>query len=86
VDPIIESVKDKLDANAPLSAIVEHLGGREGFTLTPFNLIRVLHQASGISVSDLQKILATFDARLQPIESWSDVDRVGEAVLERYRR
>lgn len=57
MDPIIESVKDMLDANAPLSAIVQHLGGRDGFTLTPFNLIRVLHQASGISVSTCKRSL-----------------------------
>lgn len=78
---VVDEVRWKIRSGSSLSTIVGFLREREGFNPTPFNVLRVLHEATGLTVPKLQRIAALFDAGLQPLASTEEIDQTGEALL-----
>jgi hypothetical protein len=85
LDEAARLFRDLVAAGASLSRIVTELAAVDGFTLTPFNLLRLANEAVGMSLTESRVLLEPFDERLAPLTSTTDVDRVGDQVLAPYR-
>jgi hypothetical protein len=85
VEEAVRTFKEMVTSGCGLTEIAESLRSSDTVVLTPFNLLRLAHEALGISLTESRTLLEAFDANMNPIVPSSEVDRIGDAVFAPYR-
>jgi hypothetical protein len=85
VEEAVRAFKEMVTSGCGLTEIAESLRSSDTFVLTPFNLLRLAHEALGVSLTESRTLLEAFDANMNPIVPSSEVDRIGDAVFAPYR-
>lgn len=85
MEQVADAVRDMVSSGCTLSQVVQYLREEVQFELTPFNLLRVFHEALGASLTDVRPLITPFDADMKPLLAVSETDRIGEGVFASYR-
>jgi hypothetical protein len=69
MEEVIAEARSMIFSHCRLADLLAFLRTARDFKPTPFNLVRVLHEAAALSIDDARKVIVLANVDLTPIES-----------------
>ncbi|MFI0421103.1 hypothetical protein [Spongiactinospora sp. 9N601] len=81
-EQVVAQARTLIEGRCSLSELLHFLKTRESLTLTPFNFLRVLHEAAGIPLTLSQELLEMLDCEMMPMEPSDEVEREWIRIID----
>jgi hypothetical protein len=82
METIAAEVRDLIVKRCSLAALLKFLESHDSFALTPFNFMRILHEASGIPMVKSRELISMLDPEMKPIVPIGEIELQWSKLIE----
>ncbi|WP_133306054.1 hypothetical protein [Microbispora triticiradicis] len=82
MEGVAADVRQRIHEGCRFVDLLSFLALDESFKLTPFNLMRVLSEAIGLSMIESREMVSMFDEKFYPLVPDADIEHQWRAILD----